>query len=155
METCFHGNRPSQATNHYFTSLYSKYQSPCFICFSILLAPSISSLDEIYCNLSYYRLLAYFFGMIWKIFILNKEPQIYCKTMRNCLNIDEIYNIRPPIRKRSLDIYLIHGVDAGHFCEYEEQDGASFGRWSISIAEFVDVCRRFGAQLQFLRYLTW
>ena len=44
-----HGSRPSWATNHYFVNLYSKYQSPCCICFSIMLAPVISSLDEINC----------------------------------------------------------------------------------------------------------
>ena len=49
MEMCFHGNRVSWGINHSFISLYSKYQPPSFICSSIMLAPVISSLDEIYC----------------------------------------------------------------------------------------------------------
>ena len=51
MEMCFHGNRVSWGINHSFISLYSKYQPPSFICSSIMLAPVISSLDEIYCIL--------------------------------------------------------------------------------------------------------
>ena len=47
----FHSNQLSWAINYYFIKLYSKYQSPCFICFSKMLAPVISSLDEIYCIL--------------------------------------------------------------------------------------------------------
>ena len=50
MEMCFHGNRISWGINHSFISLYSKYQPPSFICSSIMLAPVISSLDEIYCT---------------------------------------------------------------------------------------------------------
>ena len=46
---CFHGNQISWGINHSFISLYSKYQPPSFICSSIMLAPVISSLDEIYC----------------------------------------------------------------------------------------------------------
>ena len=49
MEMCFHGNRISWGINHSFISLYSKYQPYSFICSSIMLAPVISSLDEIYC----------------------------------------------------------------------------------------------------------
>ena len=49
MEMCFHGNQISWGINHSFISLYSKYQPPSFICSSIMLAPVISSLDEIYC----------------------------------------------------------------------------------------------------------
>ena len=50
MEMCFHGNRILWGINHSFISLYSKYQPPSFICSSIMLAPVISSLDEIYCT---------------------------------------------------------------------------------------------------------
>ena len=49
MEMCFHGNHISWGINHSFISLYSKYQPLSFICSSIMLAPVISSLDEIYC----------------------------------------------------------------------------------------------------------
>ena len=49
MEMCFHGNQISWGINHSFISLYSKYQPPSFIYSSIMLAPVISSLDEIYC----------------------------------------------------------------------------------------------------------
>ena len=49
MEMCFHGNQLSWVIKHPFISLYSKYHSPSFICLSIMLAPVISSLDEIYC----------------------------------------------------------------------------------------------------------
>ena len=45
----FHGNQLSWAIKHHFISLYSKYQSPGFIYQSTMLAPVISSLDEIYC----------------------------------------------------------------------------------------------------------
>ena len=50
MKMCFHGNRVSWGINHPLISLYSKYQPPSFICSSIMLAPVISSLDEIYCT---------------------------------------------------------------------------------------------------------
>ena len=49
MKMCFHSNRPSWGINHFFVSLCFKNQSPCFISFPIILAPVISSLDEIYC----------------------------------------------------------------------------------------------------------
>ena len=51
MEMCFHGNQISWGINHSFISLYSKYQPPGFICSPIMLAPVISSLDEIYCTI--------------------------------------------------------------------------------------------------------
>ena len=51
MEMCFHGNQLSWAIKHPFISLCFKYHSPGFICFSTVLAPVISSLDEIYCTL--------------------------------------------------------------------------------------------------------
>ena len=44
-----HSNQLSWAIKHPFISLTLKYHSPGFICFSTMLAPSISSLDEIYC----------------------------------------------------------------------------------------------------------
>ena len=50
MKMCFHGNQPSWGINHSFISLYSKYQSPHFISLPIILAPVISSQDEIYCT---------------------------------------------------------------------------------------------------------
>ena len=50
MERCFHGSQLSWGMNHSFVNLYSNYQPPSFICFSILLAPVISSLDKIYCT---------------------------------------------------------------------------------------------------------
>ena len=46
----FHGNQLSWAINHPFISLCFKYHSPGFICVSTMLAPVISSLDEIYCT---------------------------------------------------------------------------------------------------------
>ena len=46
----FHGNQLSWAIKHHFISLCSKYQSPGFNCFPTMLAPVISSLDEIYCR---------------------------------------------------------------------------------------------------------
>ena len=49
MEMCFHGNRPSWGIKHPIISLWSKYHSSGFIRLSIMLAPVISSLDEIYC----------------------------------------------------------------------------------------------------------
>ena len=36
----------------FFTNLHFKYQPPNFICSPIMLAPVISSLDEIYCTIS-------------------------------------------------------------------------------------------------------
>ena len=52
MEMCFHGNQLSWGIKHPFISLYSKYHSPGFICFSSMLAPVIPSLDGIYCTIS-------------------------------------------------------------------------------------------------------
>ena len=52
----FHGNQLSRAIKHPFNSLCFKYHSSGFICFSALLAPVISSLDEIYCNYIRYYL---------------------------------------------------------------------------------------------------
>ena len=46
---CFHGNQVSWGINHSFISIYFKYQPLSFICSCIMLAPVISSLDEIYC----------------------------------------------------------------------------------------------------------
>ena len=46
---CFHGNQLSWAIKHPIISLCLKYPSPGFICFPTILAPVISSLDEIYC----------------------------------------------------------------------------------------------------------
>ena len=46
----FHGNQLLWAIKHLFISLYFKYHSPGFICFSAMLAPVISSLDKIYCT---------------------------------------------------------------------------------------------------------
>ena len=45
---CFYSNRLSWGINHSFISLYFKYQSPRFISLPTILAPVISSLDEIY-----------------------------------------------------------------------------------------------------------
>ena len=50
MEMRFHGNQVSWGINHSFINSYSKYQPSSFICSSIVLAPVISSLDEIYCK---------------------------------------------------------------------------------------------------------
>ena len=49
---CFHGNQLSWAIKHPVISLCLKYHSPGFICFPTILAPVISSLDEIYCTRS-------------------------------------------------------------------------------------------------------
>ena len=46
----FHSNQLSWVINYPFISLCFKYHSPGFICFSTMLAPVISSLDEIYCS---------------------------------------------------------------------------------------------------------
>ena len=51
MEMCFHGNQLSWVIKHPIISLCSKYHSPSFICLSTMLAPVISSLDEIYCTI--------------------------------------------------------------------------------------------------------
>ena len=50
MEMCFHGNQLSWGIKHPLISLWSKYCSPGFIRLSTVLAPVISSLDEIYCT---------------------------------------------------------------------------------------------------------
>ena len=47
---CFHGNQLSWAIKHPVISLCLKYHSPGFIIFPTMLAPVISSLDEIYCT---------------------------------------------------------------------------------------------------------
>ena len=47
---CFHGNQLSWAIKHPLISLCFKYYFPGFICFPTMLAPVISSLDEIYCT---------------------------------------------------------------------------------------------------------
>ena len=49
MEIRFNCNQLSWRIYCYFINLYFKYQPRSFICFSIMLAPVISSLDEIYC----------------------------------------------------------------------------------------------------------
>ena len=49
MNMCFHGNQISWAIKHPLISLSFKYHSSSFICFPVLLAPVISSLDGIYC----------------------------------------------------------------------------------------------------------
>merc|ERR1711942_418986 len=49
IEMCFHGNQLSWAIKHPIFSLYLKYRSSGFICFLTILAPFISSIDEIYC----------------------------------------------------------------------------------------------------------
>ena len=50
MEMCFHSNKHPWAIKHPFISLYFRYHSPGFICFSTMLA---SSLDKIYCTTSF------------------------------------------------------------------------------------------------------
>ena len=50
MEMCIHGNQVLWQINHCFIRSYFKYQPPSFICSPIMLAPVISSLDEIYCT---------------------------------------------------------------------------------------------------------
>ena len=45
----FHGNQLPWAIKHLFISLCFKYHSLGLICFSTMLIPVISSLDEIYC----------------------------------------------------------------------------------------------------------
>ena len=50
MEMCFHSNQPSWGIDEFFITSYSKNQSPRFISLPIILAPVISSLDEIYCT---------------------------------------------------------------------------------------------------------
>ena len=52
---CFHGNQLSWAIKHPVISLYLKYHTPGFICFPTILAPVISSLDEIYCIRSHIK----------------------------------------------------------------------------------------------------
>ena len=47
---CFHGNQLSWGINHPLISLWSKYHSFAFIRLCTMLAPVISSLDEIYCT---------------------------------------------------------------------------------------------------------
>ena len=49
MEICFHGNQLSWGNKHPLINLWSKNRFPAFICLSTMLAPVISSLDEIYC----------------------------------------------------------------------------------------------------------
>ena len=56
---CFHGNQLSWAIKHPLISLCLKYHSPGFICFPTMLAPVISSLDEIYCM-----------SVEWEIFVV-------------------------------------------------------------------------------------
>ena len=46
---CFHGNQLSWKIKHPVISLCLNYHSPGFIGFPTILAPVISSLDEIYC----------------------------------------------------------------------------------------------------------
>ena len=48
----FHGNQISWAIKHPFISSCLKYHSPGLIFSSTMLAPVISSLDEIYCMLT-------------------------------------------------------------------------------------------------------
>ena len=48
----FYSNQLSHAIKHLFINVCFKYHSPCFICFSTMFAPVISSLDEIYCIFS-------------------------------------------------------------------------------------------------------
>ena len=63
---CFHGNQVLWGINYSFISLYSKYQPPSFICSPIMLAPVISSLDEIHC-------------IIYAIFdSITREPNLPC-----------------------------------------------------------------------------
>ena len=45
----FHGNQHPWAIKHPFISLYSKYQSPKFICHPVMKSPVFPSLDDIYC----------------------------------------------------------------------------------------------------------
>ena len=47
---CFHGNQLSWGIKHLLISLWSKYHFPAFIRLSTMLAPVISSLDEINCT---------------------------------------------------------------------------------------------------------
>ena len=50
MEMCFHGNKISWALKHHFINPCFKYHYSCFIHLFPMLAPVISSLDEIYCT---------------------------------------------------------------------------------------------------------
>ena len=50
IEMHFHGNQLLWAIKHPFISLCFKPHSSSFICFSAILAPVISGLDEIYCT---------------------------------------------------------------------------------------------------------
>ena len=52
----FHGNQLSWAIKHLFISLCFKYHFPGFFLYFTMLAPVISSLDEIYCTLSHFKL---------------------------------------------------------------------------------------------------
>ena len=90
MEMCFHGNRISWGINHSFISLYSKYQPSSFICSSIMLAPVISSLDEIYCTLS---------------LTLTQLQQIYCKVANQS---NHLQFRRATLFFASMQLRLIH-----------------------------------------------
>ena len=54
MKICFHGNQLSGGINYPLISVWSKYRSPSFIHLSAMLAPVISSLDEIYCIIIFF-----------------------------------------------------------------------------------------------------
>ena len=79
MEMCFHGNQISWGINHSFISLYSKYQPPSFICSSIMLAPVISSLDEIYCTSSLFFHINVTDGVVEQTMVL--EQRLHLDTL--------------------------------------------------------------------------
>ena len=86
---CFHGNQLSWGIKHPIISLCSKYHSQGFICLSTMLAPVISSLDEIYCmpyqpmhsNKSQLYSLSCFLTFLCSAF---KESWGYLMVMRAC-----------------------------------------------------------------------
>ena len=56
----FHGNQLSWTIKHPFINLNFKYHPPGFVSVSTMLAPVISSLDEIYCTrLAQYKFIGY------------------------------------------------------------------------------------------------
>lgn len=107
---CFHGNRVSWGINYSFISLYSKYQPSSFICSPIMLAPIISSLDEIYCISLTFRLLKNFSIFLMIEMIVDRFLKVFRKCQRNVFTASNSIFIK--IRESLLwfydDFFLAH-----------------------------------------------
>ena len=133
MEMCFHGNQLSWGIKHPLISIWSKYRSLSFIRFSTMLAPVISSLDEINCSIFEIFLLA----------LLAKRSSYRYNRHRVLYNIFIYYNML--IRNTYSNMWIWQFHSENWICFLNRRGACA--RWGCAVCIY--------AQWQRCDFLVW